>query len=135
VAAAGVPVIANGDARDGPSAARLMETGAAGVMVGRACLGAPWVFARVKAEWAGMAWEPPTREEIGAAFLEHHDLLAELLGPERAVRHCRKLGAFYSRGFSGAKEFRERLNRCGSREELAGMVAHLIRHSVQGSQP
>jgi nifR3 family TIM-barrel protein len=122
-AAVKIPVIGNGDVRDGASAGSMFRrAGVAGVMVGRACLGAPWVFARIRAEGAGVAWTPPSPPEIGAVILRHHDLMAELLGPERAIRHCRKLGSFYSKSFAGAREFRGQLNFCRNRAELAELT-------------
>ncbi len=122
VAAVSIPVVGNGDVRDGATAGRMFETGVAGAMVGRACMGSPWVFARIKTECAGLRYEPPPLAEIGEVILRHHDLLVELLGPERAVRHCRKLGSFYSKAFAGAREFRNQLNFCHSRDDLAGLV-------------
>ena len=122
-AAVRIPVIGNGDVRDGASALNMFRlAGAAGAMVGRACMGAPWVFARIRAELAGAAWTPPSQSEIGDIILRHHDLTAELLDPGRAIRHCRKLGAFYSRGLAGAREFRQGLNFCRSRPELADLI-------------
>lgn len=121
--AVSIPVVGNGDVRDGASAVRMFErTGVVGAMVGRACMGAPWVFARIKAECAGEAYRAPTVAEIGRTILRHHDLLVELLGPERAIRHCRKLGSFYSKAFTGAREFRNNLNFCHNRDDLAELV-------------
>lgn len=118
-----IPVVGNGDVRDGASASAMFDrTGAAGVMVGRACMGAPWVFARIKAECAGEAFAPPGLRDIGRTILDHHDLLAGLVGPDRAIRHCRKLGAFYSKAFAGAREFRNRLNYCRGRDDLAELI-------------
>lgn len=123
VAAVNIPVIGNGDVRDGKTALRMfMETGVAGAMVGRACMGAPWVFDRIKTECAGLPYQPPALAAIGGTILRHHDLLVELLGAERAIRHCRKLGSFYSKAFAGAREFRNRLNFCHSREDLASLI-------------
>ncbi|MCL2001665.1 MAG: tRNA dihydrouridine synthase DusB [Planctomycetes bacterium] len=123
VQAVKLPVVGNGDVKDGATAARMFaETGAAGAMVGRACMGQPWVFVRIKMECAGQTYTPPVLSEIGAVLLRHHDLLVGLLGPERAIRHCRKLGSFYSRSFVGAREFRNQLNFCHKREELAKLV-------------
>ncbi len=123
VRAVTIPVVGNGDVRDGATAERMFrEAGVAGAMVGRACMGSPWVFARIKTECAGQAFLPPTLPEIGAIILRHHDLLVELLGPERAIRHCRKLGSFYSKAFAGAREFRNQLNFCHRREDLAELV-------------
>ncbi len=126
VAALSIPVVANGDARDGASTRRLFEaTGCAGVMVARACMGAPWVFRKIREECAGGVFDPPSRRRIGELFLEHHDRLAELIGPDRAIRHCRKLGSFYSRGLPGARDFRSRLNDCHCRADLATLVAEV----------
>lgn len=118
-----VPVVGNGDVRDGDSARAMFErTGVDGAMIGRACMGAPWVFDRIKTECAGQIYTPPTQPEIGRVILRHHDLLVELIGPERAVRHCRKLGSFYSKAFAGAREFRNSLNFCHCRDDLAELI-------------
>jgi len=123
VAAVPVPVIGNGDVKDGESARRMFaRTGCAGVMVGRACMGAPWVFARIRAELTGTAFAAPSRATLAAVFLEHHDRLVEILGADLAIRHCRKLGCFYGRGLAGAKAFREGLNHCQSREDLVALM-------------
>ncbi len=118
-----IPVVGNGDVRDGETARKMFaETGVAGAMVGRACMGAPWVFAKIKAQCAGEEYAAPTVPEIGAIILRHHDLLVDLLGAERAIRHCRKLGSFYSKSFAGAREFRNQLNFCHTREDLAEQI-------------
>ncbi len=122
VRAVTIPVVGNGDVRDGETAGRMFATGAAGAMVGRACMGSPWVFRRIVEECAGRAFTPPSLADIGATILRHHDLLADLLGGERAIRHCRKLGSFYSKAFAGAREFRNSLNFCHNREELAELI-------------
>jgi len=123
VQATSIPVIGNGDVYDGASARKMFEeTGCAGVMVGRACMGAPWVFARIKSELQNNAYTPPTLEEIGKLLLSHHDMLVSLRGEECAIRHARKLGAFYSKGISGAKEFRSGLNGLTSREQLIHLI-------------
>lgn len=123
VASVRIPVVGNGDVRDGPTARAMFErTGAAGVMVGRACMGAPWVFARIRTELTGEAYTPPSVRAMGRVLLAHHDMLADWLGGERAIRHCRKLGAFYSRQFTGARELRGQLNFCRTRDELVALV-------------
>ena len=123
VDAVGIPVVGNGDVRDGESARKMFEkTGVVGAMVGRACMGAPWVFGKIKTECAGQPYVPPSLPDIGGVILRHHDLLVELLGSERAIRHCRKLGSFYSKAFAGAREFRNQLNFCHSRQDLAELI-------------
>ncbi len=86
-------------------------------------MGAPWVFDKIKTQCAGGEYMAPSVPEIGRIILRHHDLLADLLGAERAIRHCRKLGSFYSKSFAGAREFRNRLNFCFTREDLAEQIA------------
>lgn len=119
-----IPVVGNGDVADAASAERMFrETGCAGVMVGRACMGAPWVFREIIGGLAGVMPSPPGLERIGEVLLRHYDLLAELIGPDKAIRQTRKLGAFYSRGICGAKDFRNRINDCASRRDLEGLIA------------
>jgi nifR3 family TIM-barrel protein len=122
-AAVRIPVVGNGDVRDGATAQTMFaETGVDGAMVGRACMGVPWVFARIKTECAGEPYRPPAQAEIGRVILKHHDLLVELIGADRAIRHCRKLGSFYSKAFAGAREFRNQLNYCHTRDDLAVLI-------------
>lgn len=126
VAAVRVPVVGNGDVHDGASAANMFaQTGCAGVMVGRACMGAPWVFAQITAELSGQEWVAPPAREMAQIMLEHYDLLVGLIGEDKAVRQSRKLGAFYSRGMHGAKDFRNALNTMRSRAELEELLARL----------
>ncbi len=123
VDAVSVPVVGNGDVRDGASAARMFrETGCAGAMVARGCMGDPWVFARIRVELAGGVFVPPAPATVGEVLLEHYDRLAALMDPARAIRHARKLGAFYSRGIRGSKEFRAKLNHCHNRDNLAELI-------------
>lgn len=131
VEAVDVPVIGNGDVVDGPSARRMMETtGCAGWMVGRGCMGAPWVFDRIRTQLEGREYAEPSRAEIGRTLIEHHDMLVDIIDPEMAVRHCRKLGCFYSKGLRGAKEFRNRLNYLHTRDDLLETVDHYFLDSI-----
>lgn len=123
VEALSIPVIGNGDVRDGESARRLFaETGCAGVMVGRACMGRPWVFDRIRTELSGRVFAAPSGATIGQTLLHHHDMLVPILGAEMAARHCRKLGSFYSRGVRGAREFRNQLNHVRARDDLVRLI-------------
>ncbi len=122
-----IPVIGNGDVVDGRSAERMFrETGCAGIMIGRACMGAPWVFRQIRLELGGGEGRRPEPAEIGRILLEHHDRLARLIGADTAVRHCRKLGCFYARGLQGSKDFRRRLSLCHDRDDFAGLVAEFF---------
>lgn len=126
VEAVSVPVIGNGDVVDGASARRMMETtGCVGWMIARGCMGAPWVFDRIRTELAGEVYADPTREVIGKTLLKHFDMLVKIIGDDLAIRHCRKLGCFYSKGLHGAKEFRNGLNDLHHRDDLAALIEQL----------
>jgi nifR3 family TIM-barrel protein len=82
-----VPVLGNGDIWEADDALRMVaSTGCAGVVVGRGCLGRPWLFADLAAAFAGRAQRArPTLAEVAGAMRRHAELLAEWLGEERGV--------------------------------------------------
>ena len=108
VEAVSIPVIANGDITDLASAqACLMASGAAGVMIGRAATGRPWLVGQVAAALAGRPAPAPPRSEQAALAAEHYTGLLSLYGRDMGVRHARKhLAAYAETG--GALEPAER---------------------------
>jgi len=103
-----IPVIANGDIFSAEDALRcLSRTGAAGVMVGRAAMGNPWIFREIKAALEGSPIPPrPSLKEI-ADTAEHHVLLAaELKGERLACLEARRHFAWYLRGIKNAAIWR-----------------------------
>lgn len=102
-----VPVIGNGDIKTPSDAKRMMEsTHCAGVMVGRAAMGDPFLPGAI----AGAPY-PPSRQKRYEAFCTHLDLVIGLLGSEhRAVLCMRKHLAWYARGMPGAAKLRRTLD-------------------------
>ncbi|MCJ2068998.1 tRNA dihydrouridine synthase DusB [Methylobacterium sp. J-030] len=106
--AVSIPVIANGDVTDLASArACLKASGAAGVMIGRAATGRPWLAGQVAAALAGRPVPEPSRAEQATLAAEHYAGLLALYGRQMGVRHARKhLAAYAETG--GALEPAER---------------------------
>ncbi|KAA0121137.1 tRNA dihydrouridine synthase DusB [Methylobacterium sp. P1-11] len=97
VAAVSIPVLANGDVTDLASARACLDaSGAAGVMIGRAATGRPWLVGKVAAALAGRPAAEPSRAEQAALAAEHYAGLLSLYGRDMGVRHARKHLAAYA---------------------------------------
>jgi nifR3 family TIM-barrel protein len=123
--AVGVPVIGNGDVHTPEDAERMLaETGADGVMIGRASIGAPWIFHRVRAHLSGQGerGEPVAAERL--ALLREHLRLALAHGRERhQLPLLRRHYAGYLRGLPGARELRLKLCEARGAGEIEGLLA------------
>ncbi len=97
-----IPVLGNGDIWEAADALRMVEeTGAAGVVVGRGCLGRPWLFRDLADAFAGHETRVlPTLGEVRAMMLRHAELLSEHLGEERGCKEFRKHVSWYLKGFA-----------------------------------
>jgi nifR3 family TIM-barrel protein len=108
-----VPVLGNGDIWSADDALRMVrETGADGVVVGRGCLGRPWLFGDLSAAFRGeMRKAEPTLGEVAAAFKRHAELLVEFFDgdEDRACRDIRKHVAWYFKGYAVGGELRASL--------------------------
>jgi nifR3 family TIM-barrel protein len=123
----GIPVLGNGDIWEAADALRMVEhTGADGVVVGRGCLGRPWLFRDLAAAFAGEPAPPlPALGEVAAMMRRHAALLAELMGEERGLRDMRKHMAWYLKGFVVGQDVRSSLGVVSSLAELDGLLAQL----------
>jgi len=93
-----IPVIGNGDVCDAHSAKKLLsETQCDAIMIARASLGQPWLFAQIAHELQGKPYTPPGLKEIGLLFLEHIRGLIKLEGEKVALLQSRKLAKYYIR--------------------------------------
>jgi nifR3 family TIM-barrel protein len=119
-AVTGVPVLGNGDIWSADDAlAMVAATGCDGVVVGRGCLGRPWLFADLAAAFAGRPQRRlPGLRDVVTTMRRHVELLAEHYGDElRACRDIRKHVAWYLKGYVAGHEVRAGL---GLVESLAG---------------
>jgi len=122
-----VPVLGNGDIWSAEDALRMVaETGCDGVVVGRGCLGRPWLFTDLAAAFAGTtARVRPTLGEVTDTLRRHAEYLTEFYdGDElRACRDIRKHIAWYLKGFPAGSEVRNRLALVDSLAALDELIA------------
>ncbi|QIK65860.1 tRNA dihydrouridine synthase DusB [Nocardioides sp. HDW12B] len=126
-AAVDIPVLGNGDVWEASDALRMVEqTGAAGVVVGRGCLGRPWLFRDLAAAFAGeQVATLPTLGEVAAMMRRHAELLSELMGEERGCREFRKHVSWYLKGFAAGGDLRRDLGLIDSLATLDRLLAEL----------
>jgi nifR3 family TIM-barrel protein len=127
-----IPVLGNGDIWEAEDALRMMRTtGCDGVVVGRGCLGRPWLFRDLADVFEGNEpADPPNFGGVVDVMLEHAQLLADWLGEPGAMRAFRKHSSWYTKGFRGGAPLRERLMRVATLAELKDVLA-----TVDRSQP
>ncbi|MBR5731802.1 MAG: tRNA dihydrouridine synthase DusB, partial [Firmicutes bacterium] len=112
-----VPVIGNGDVKSAQDARRMLsETGCSLVMIGRAALGDPWVFAEWKDPQASKRHQGAAK--IAEMMRRHFELLRELKGDYTALMEMRKHFGWYTKGIRGAAELRRQVNTAQSADEL-----------------
>jgi nifR3 family TIM-barrel protein len=122
-----IPVLGNGDIWEAADALRMVEeTGAAGVVVGRGCLGRPWLFRDLASAFAG---EPtatlPTLGEVAVMMRRHAELLCEHMGEERGCKEFRKHVSWYLKGFAAGGELRRSLAMIDTLATLDRLLAEL----------
>ncbi|MDQ2669814.1 MAG: tRNA dihydrouridine synthase DusB [Gemmatimonadota bacterium] len=127
-----VPVLGNGDIWSAEDAVRMMaQTGCDGVVVGRGCLGRPWLFGELAAALAPAADQPSAAVDatlgfVARAFRRHAELLVEFFGDEdRGCRDIRKHVAWYFKGYPVGGELRAQLATASSLAEIDRLLATL----------
>jgi nifR3 family TIM-barrel protein len=119
-----IPVLGNGDVWEAEDALRMMRiTGCDGVVVGRGCLGRPWLFRDLADVFAGREPEnPPNLGEIADIMVEHAKRLAGWFGEHPGVRAFRKHATWYTKAFPGSARLRAQLTRASTLSELSGIL-------------
>jgi nifR3 family TIM-barrel protein len=123
-----VPVLGNGDIWEADDALRMVrETGCDGVVVGRGCLGRPWLFADLAAAFAGRPERVmPNLGEVAAIMHRHAALLVDTFTRERdGVADFRKHVAWYLKGFPVGSELRRSMAMASSLMELDDLLGKL----------
>lgn len=123
-----VPVLGNGDIwRAEDALAMQRTTDCDGVVIGRGCLGRPWLFRDLVLACAGEPVPPPpTFGETIAVMGQHLDLLCAHLGALGGVRDFRKHLAWYLVGYPVGRARRHELNRCNDPDEVAALLGRLL---------
>jgi nifR3 family TIM-barrel protein len=131
-----IPVVGNGDVVDLASSLRMRaETGCDAVMIGRAAVGNPWIFAALRAHEEGRpAPPPPTLAERRRVFLRHVQLCDELT-PERADLEARKALVRYTKGLRGASELRPRAFTAQTRPALMDLAERFFAEAEHHPAP
>ncbi|MEY4078572.1 MAG: hypothetical protein RIS80_341 [Actinomycetota bacterium] len=134
-----VQVLGNGDIWSAADAIRMMrETGVDGVVVGRGCLGRPWLFGDLQAAFDEYLRDPhsnaaidpiqPGLGEVADAFRRHAELLVEFFESEdHACRDIRKHVAWYFKGYPVGGEIRAALAQVESLDQMDQILSRLDR--------
>ncbi|MCC5581489.1 tRNA dihydrouridine synthase DusB [Microtetraspora sp. AC03309] len=123
-----IPVLGNGDIWTADDALRMVaETGCDGVVVGRGCLGRPWLFRDLDLAFQGSAERTrPSLGEVAAMMIRHAELLCEVIGSEpHGLADFRKHVGWYLKGFVIGADTRRALTTVSSLAELRERAAEL----------
>lgn len=123
-----IPVIGNGDVASGADAVSMLrETGCDGVMVGRAALGQPWIFAEIRAAIDGTPYRAPSVAERLEVAIRHAERIEAVKGPHGLVE-LRKHLPRYLYGIRGAAALRTRLNEAKNAAEIRAFLLDSLRN-------
>ena len=119
-----IPVLGNGDIWEAHDALRMMrDTGCDGVVIGRGCLGRPWLFRDLADVFEGREpSDPPSLGEVVDIAITHATFLCEWAGEDRAMRMFRRHSSWYTKGFRGSAKLRACLMQVTALAELEDVL-------------
>ncbi len=129
-----IPVLGNGDVFSAEKCRGIFEaTGCDGVIIGRGCLGNPWLFRDLKAMFEGApAPPPPTLEDVIGIIRLHYRLLREHFSlPKVADMSIRKFGTWYVRGLRHAAGIRRQFQAIDGPDDLERVLEEMVRAGWQ----
>ncbi len=127
-ASVSIPVLGNGDVWEAADAVRMVaQTGVDGVVVGRGCLGRPWLFRDLAAAFSRGSGqiEQPDLADVAQTVRRHAELLAGLQGEDHGCKDLRKHMAWYFKGFPVGGDLRRSLAMVSSLAELDDLLGQL----------
>lgn len=127
-----IPVLGNGDIWEAADALRMVDaTGCDGVVIGRGCLGRPWLFRDLVDAFSGVPTRgTPPLGDVLDVMLQHADALCAHLGGDRGIRDFRKHTGWYLTGYPVGGEMRRRFAEVASLDQLAQLAGALDRSLV-----
>ncbi len=141
-----IPLIGNGDLDSAEKVVHMFRNyDVDGVMIARACLGRPWLFAQAAAALQGKPIPPdPSLSEQKQCMLKHYELVVERFGEAKGTQLMRKYACCYAQGRHGARHFRRYVAKVSTRGQFLRIVEEyfptdkptedeLVSHSVQDS--
>ena len=131
-----IPLIGNGDL---DSAQKVVDAfrryDVDGVMIARACLGRPWLFAQAAAALKGEPVPPdPTLDQQKQCLLRHFDLVAERFGEDKGAQLMRRYACCYAQGRHGARHFRTHVVRVSTADEFYAVVEEYFPTEIEASK-
>ncbi len=131
-----IPVIGNGDIRTAADAMRMLNsTSCDGIMVGRGCLGNPWLFKDIVSSCRGDSdISSPTPAEREKVIRDHLEMVVGAMGESAGVRYFRKHLLWYTKGLRGGAKFRHCAGLAKDRAEILGAL-HAFLHSAGPQTP
>ncbi len=123
-----IPLIGNGDLDSAEAVVNAFrDYDVDGVMIARACLGRPWLFAQATAALRGEPIPPdPTLEQQRQCLLHHFDLIAERFGESKGAQLMRRYACCYAQGRRGARHFRTYVATVNTAAEFRAVVAEFF---------
>ena len=131
-----IPLIGNGDL---DSAQKVVDAfrryDVDGVMIARACLGRPWLFAQAAAALKGEPVPPdPTLDQQKQCLLRHFDLIAKRFGEDKGAQLMRRYACCYAQGRHGARHFRTHVARVSTADEFYAVVEEYFPTEIEASK-
>jgi nifR3 family TIM-barrel protein len=127
-----IPVLGNGDVWEAADAIRMMRhTGCDGVVIGRGCLGRPWLFRDLSDMFLGRRPQfAPSVGDVVDTMLDHATRQVSWLGEALGIRSFRKQAAWYTKGFRASASIRNKLMAIDDFQSLSSLLATLDRRAA-----